>query len=92
MPAIQPTAFRVTVGTSPVILAQNTGSWEELDVMVRDTDATLSIFLGDSGVTTSTGFEVRFSETATFGLRPGQIMYAISAGSVVVDVIQRVSQ
>jgi hypothetical protein len=87
----QPTASRVTVLTAPIAIASNVER-DSLAVLVRNVDASLSVFLGDSTVTTSTGFELRAGEAMRFSLTDGQTMFAISALSVVVDVMQRVSQ
>lgn len=87
----QPTASRTTVLTSAIVIANNTGR-DSIAFLARNVDATLSVFIGDSTVTTSTGFEVRAGEAIRFSLTDGQSLYAISASSVVVDVLQRVSQ
>lgn len=39
---------------------------------------TVSIFVGDSGVTTATGYEIGAGEAAAFGLYAGDDVYAIS--------------
>lgn len=88
---IQPTASRVTVLTAPIVVAQNVAR-DSMAFLVRNVDATLSVFFGDSAVSTSTGFEVRPGEAVRFSLTDGQVLYAISASSVVVDVLSRVSQ
>lgn len=88
---IQPTATRVTVTNIPVVIATNAAR-VGMAFLARNVDAALSVFVGDSTVSTSTGFEVRAGEAIKFSLTDGQSLYAISASSVVVDVVQRVSQ
>lgn len=88
-----PNAYRVVVGTSPTLLAETEAVG--LAVLIRNSDDTLSIFVGGSAVTTSDGFEVIPREG--LGLTLGhdglntQSLYAVAASNVTVDVIVRLA-
>lgn len=88
---IQPTSTRVTVGNTPTLLANNSGRVSNA-YLARNTDGALSMFVGDVNVTTSNGFEVKAGEALKFSLTDGQVIYAVSASSLVADVIVRVNQ
>lgn len=83
------TSARVTVGTSAAALtATETDVVSGTRVTVTNRDATNSVDLGDSSVTSGAGYELKAGETVTFVLGAGEQLHAISAGSVRVDVLR----
>ena len=89
---IQPTAYRVTATGVAALVITSVDRYETA-FLIRNTDATLSVFLGDSAVTVGTGYEVRAGEAVALGLGDLQSIYGITAGAnVVLDIIERVSQ
>lgn len=90
-----PYAYRVTSTTSPTLAVENAADEVEVEYLLRNTHATVSVFFGDVDVTTSIGYEVRAGEaiSVSMGFHPGKIqkMYVISASAVVVDVLARLA-
>lgn len=52
-------------------------------ILVRNRDATVSIFIGGADVTASTGFEVLAGETVSIDLTQGDALYGITASATV---------
>jgi hypothetical protein len=88
---IQPTAYRVTSTAVTGVIISNAGR-VEMAYLLRNTHATVSVFFGDSAVTTATGYELRAGEAMALGLSVFQTLYGVSPSDVVIDVIERVSQ
>jgi hypothetical protein len=78
------TAERVTVETTAVAL--NPGS--SAGTHLRITNGAVVIDLGDSGVTAGTGFEVPADGELTVEIDPGDVLYAISGTSSIVQVLR----
>jgi len=79
---------QVTVTTSPTLLAQDSDSLAESQVVIRNTSGSVSVFIGGPDVTTSTGYELRQS-TALPPLRGRDPIYGVVAASTVrVDVLE----
>lgn len=70
--------LRVTVGTTPVIIVSSDG--DGVSALVRNRGAA-SIFVGDSPVTTSTGYELLPSDAMALDLAPGEVLYGISGSA-----------
>ena len=94
-----PYATRVTSDSTAVIVAQSVAGEVAVEFLVRNTHATLSIFVGAANVLTSTGYEIRAGEALSLTLGYGhnsgvasQVLYTISASAVTVDVIARLAQ
>lgn len=85
---------RFTAGVTALLLA-SADHVVQKQMLIRNTDAVLSVFLGDSSVTTSNGFELLPGEALSFGLgyseQDIQVIYVVAAGSVVIDVLVRMS-
>lgn len=77
-------AERVTVETTAVAL--NTASTGGLNLHI--TNGAAAIDLGASTVTSGAGLAVAASGTLTIQLDPGDVLYAISATSSVVQVLR----
>ena len=59
------------------------------DFLVRNQDDTVSIFLGGSGVTDATGYELKAGESLSFDLFSGASLYGIvTTGTARLDVLQ----
>lgn len=77
---------RVTVSTTAIALA--TGSASGTATLVRNR-GTSPVYLGGSGVTTATGFQVDAGDIVSIELGPLEIVYAIAAaGSHVCHVLR----
>lgn len=59
---------------------------DPVPIVVENTDATNAVYLGGSGVTTSTGLKLAAGASLTYNVVGNDSLYAISAGSVVVAV------
>lgn len=78
---------RTTVGTTATLVYTAPGRGGT--VLLRNTDAAVSVFLGDANVTTANGFELIAGAGVSFPLQKGEKVYAIvSAGTVRVDRIE----
>jgi hypothetical protein len=81
---------RITVGTNPTLLTgSDTGSQAGSRLLIRNNSATASVFLGDSSVTSDTGWEFVLGDTLMLTLDPEEELYAVAAiGTVVVAVLR----
>lgn len=69
---------QVSVGeTATVIVASD--ATEHRRVWVHDPTGGASVFVGDSTVTTSNGFELEAGESQSFDIEPGEALYGIVA-------------
>jgi hypothetical protein len=59
---------------------------DPVPIVIENTDATNAVYLGGSGVTTSTGIKLAAGASLTYNVIGNDSLYAISAGSVAVDV------
>lgn len=59
---------------------------DPVPIIVANTDATNSVFLGGSGVADDTGLPLLAGESVTYNVVGNDSLYAISAGSVLVAV------
>jgi hypothetical protein len=82
------TTSHVTVTTSATQLAANTAKDGAKTIFeIRNTDATIKIYLGGSGVTSANGFEMGPASQMEWAVPAGDTLYAVAASaSVVVDV------
>jgi hypothetical protein len=60
---------------------------QPLPILIENLDAANAVYLGGSGVTTSTGLTLAAGGSLTFNVVGSDSLYAISAGSVVVAVL-----
>jgi len=60
---------------------------DPLPIVVKNTDAENSVYLGGSDVSAENGFPLDHGESLTFNSVGGDSLFAISAGSVVVAVL-----
>lgn len=87
------TTARVTVATTATLLytAPSSGvcpASPACRVLVRN-PSTVSVYVGDSGVTTANGFEIAAGDAFGFNLRSGDTLYGIVAAAT--QVIQTVT-
>jgi hypothetical protein len=68
------------LGTSQYLAHQE---GDELPIAVRNTDASNPVYLGGSGVTSSTGFLLKAGESMTFNVVGDDSLYAIATGATV---------
>lgn len=89
------TTSRVSAATTATLaagVASDTAFGTVVDwATLTNRDATVSVFLGASNVTTATGMELKAGESVTvWGLRADEDLYAIvAAGTVRVDVLSK---
>ena len=83
-------AARVTVGTAATLLsAAEADTCAGSRLLVRNSSATTSVFLGGAGVTASTGLELPSASQVPWTLDLGEALYAaVVVGTVVVHVLQ----
>lgn len=78
---------RVTVGTTPTLVATNTHAIARARVRMKNI-GTAIIAIGGSDVTAANGFEVAISGEESFDLDPGQSLYGIvAAATQVMEVL-----
>ena len=75
------TGAAVTVATTPTPL--HTGSVNPQQVVVYNSDASASIYVGGSDVTTSAGIVVAAGRSFSLDLGPGDVAFACCASSTV---------
>lgn len=63
--------------------AAGTGSVPGSHVLLRNKHASVSVYLGDSAVASSDGFELAAGEAAAIDLETGEVLYAIAASGTV---------
>lgn len=81
-------AARVTVTTTAVALNTTSTGGNSLRITNTDATATNTVDLGPAGVTSGGGLPVAGGATVTVDVDPGDVLYAISGGSVVVAVLR----
>ena len=75
---------RVAVATAATKLnTASTDSSAGSALLVRNRDASASVYIGASNVTTATGYELLAGESLPVDLDPGEDIYAICAASTV---------
>lgn len=81
---------RVTVGTTPTLLTTTeTDTMAGSRLLVRNSSATASVFLGGSGVTTANGYEVPSGASVSLVLDSGDALYAVvGVGTIDVHVLR----
>lgn len=82
---------QVTVSTVAIALtAAETDTISGASVIVRNTDATNGVALGNGAVAAGTGYRLLAGASVTVALRAGEQLYAIRTGAadVVVDVLR----
>jgi hypothetical protein len=81
---------QITVGTAATLLsAAETDTPAGARLVVRNSSATTSVFLGGAGVTASTGLELPSATQLPWTLDLGEALYAaVVVGTVVVHVLQ----
>lgn len=82
---------RVTVAATATLISQaSTTNATSITVLVRNTDASVSMYLGSSTVTTGTGFELLAGASISITLTGVEALYAIVASSTArADVLER---
>lgn len=82
------TASRPDVTTAATLIAQNTagdpgeGDYRSARFVIKNVTSTASLFLGPSGVTSSTGVQWDPADgSLSFELEPGESLYAILASA-----------
>jgi hypothetical protein len=79
------THAQVSVTTSTTSLAAETDdSSGSGGYMFRNTHASVSVYVGGSGVTSGTGLELKAGEVMTWELLPGETLYAAAGSGTVV--------
>lgn len=79
-------ASQVSVTTTATPLEQSDA--DGISVLVRNTHATTSVFLGGVGVTTTTGYELLAGGAASINLFPGETLYGVAAtGTARIDTL-----
>lgn len=83
------TSAQKSVTTSATLLTATTAPTNYgASLLATNRHATVSVFLGPAGVTSS-GYELKAGESIAFDLAPGEALYAIAAsGTVLVHVLQ----
>lgn len=82
------TTAQISVTTSPTLLCAPDDMAQR--VTIHNNEASQQVFLGDSGVTTSTGVHLDGKEERQITLNPGEGLWGISANTNAVGVmIQR---
>ena len=82
------TTAQISVTTSPTLLCAADDMSQR--VTVHNNEASQQVFLGDSGVTTSTGIHLDGKQERQITLNPGEGLWGISANTGSVSVmIQR---
>lgn len=84
------TAGQVVVGAAAVALNATESGVSGTKLIVKNSHATDAVVLGDSTVTSSTGFSLAAGATATVELAHGEILYGIrgAAADVTVHVLR----
>ena len=67
---------QVTVSDTATEIVPSNGT-EHRHVLLHDPSGGASVFIGDSTVTTTTGFELEAQETESFRLEPGESLWGI---------------
>jgi hypothetical protein len=79
----------VSVSTAATALVSQVRDHEQV-AQVHNNDASATVFVGGSDVTTANGFPIPAGEYRAFALRPGDTLYGIAAaGTIAVRVIRR---
>jgi hypothetical protein len=87
--AQNPEVARYTVTTTASLIAESPGAARS--ALIRNTSTTTSVYLGQSGVTSTTGFELKAGESLALEMFRGSTLYAITAsGTAEVHVMRAV--
>lgn len=82
------TASRVTVATTATLIFTTTGGTGGSNVLIRN-PGTVSVYLGGSGVTAATGFELAPGDAVSLQIRRSDTVYGIVAsGTNIVHVLE----
>ena len=83
---------RVSVGTTPTLIDSSPSAGDPTigsSLLIRNRDASASVFLGASGVTTGTGYELLAGESLPLDMGRGESLYGIcAAGTVSCHVLE----
>jgi hypothetical protein len=75
--AQNPSVARYTVTTTASLIAESPGAARS--ALIRNTSTTTSVFLGQSDVTSTTGFELKANESLAINMFKGSTLYAVTA-------------
>lgn len=78
---------QLTIGTAAVLIA-DPGDADLMEVRIRNTSATETVFLGGAGVTTATGHSVPAGQALTLQLRKTDQLHAVTAVSATITVLR----
>ena len=79
----------VTTSTAAALTVTETDDRAGSSICVQNTDSTNPVYLGPSGVTSSTGFKLAAGAVAALDVEPGDTLYAIATGGTVVVHVLR---
>lgn len=83
---------RTTVGTAAVQIAGASNMPQYVWVQNADWDGTTELYVGATGITTSTGFRVWRDQTVAYELAPNDSLFAISSAAGGTAAVLRVTK